>query len=132
MAATLSAARGAFINRRLVLAFQPHRYTRTRDCFGDFVKILQDFDAVILTEVYPAGEPKIKGADSASLIEAIHNNANSTSKKVLQTGDLVYSPDIKHLAKSIMNYVQDGDVVITMGAGSISSIPGQLAEGLYE
>ena len=87
---------------------------------------------MILTEVYPAGEPNIKGADSASLIDAIHNNANSTSKKVLQTGDLVYSPDIKRLAKSIMNYVQDGDVVITMGAGSISSIPGQLAEGQYE
>ena len=132
MAATLSAARGAFKNRRLVLAFQPHRFTRTRDCFGDFVQILQDFDAVVLTEVYPAGEPKIKGADSASLIEAIQTNAKVNTTHVLKTEDLVYAPDIKQVAKSIMDFVQDGDVVITMGAGSISGIPTQLVEGKYE
>ncbi len=131
MAATLSAARGAFKNRRLVLAFQPHRFTRTRDCFGDFVQILQDFDAVVLTEVYPAGEPKIKGADSASLIEAIQTNAKVNTTHVLKTEDLVYAPDIKQVAKSIMDFVQDGDVVITMGAGSISGIPAQLVEGKY-
>jgi UDP-N-acetylmuramate--alanine ligase len=132
MAATLSAARGAFKNRRLVLAFQPHRFTRTRDCFGDFVQILQDFDAVVLTEVYPAGEPKIKGADSASLIEAIQTNSKINTTRLLKTKDLVYAPDIKQVAKSIMNFVQEGDVVITMGAGSISGIPAQLVEGKYE
>jgi UDP-N-acetylmuramate--alanine ligase len=132
MAATLSAARGAFKNRRLVLAFQPHRFTRTRDCFGDFVQILQDFDAVVLTEVYPAGEPKIKGADSASLIEAIQTNSKMNTTRLLKTKDLVYAPDIKQVAKSIMNFVQEGDVVITMGAGSISGIPAQLVEGKYE
>lgn len=132
MAATLAAARGAFANRRLVLAFQPHRYTRTRDCFGEFVKILQDFDAVLLTDVYPAGEPKIKGADSKSLIDAIHQYQTSNSQQALHTDHLVYVSDIKQVAKNIMQHVQDKDVVITMGAGSISAIPGQLVEGLYE
>ncbi len=132
MAATLAAARGAFANRRLVLAFQPHRYTRTRDCFGEFVKILQDFDAVLLTDVYPAGEPKIKGADSKSLIDAIHQHQTSNSQQALHTDHLVYVSDIKQVAKNIMQHVQDKDVVITMGAGSISAIPGQLVEGLYE
>jgi UDP-N-acetylmuramate--alanine ligase len=132
MAATLAAARGAFANRRLVLAFQPHRYTRTRDCFGEFVKILQDFDAVLLTDVYPAGEPKIKGADSKSLIDAIHQHQTSNSQQALHTDHLVYVSDIKQVAKNIMQHVQDKDVVITMGAGSISAIPVQLVEGLYE
>ena len=132
MAATLAAARGAFANRRLVLAFQPHRYTRTRDCFGEFVKILQDFDAVLLTDVYPAGEPKIKGADSKSLIDAIHQYQTSKSHQALHADHLVYVSDIKQIAKNIMQHVQDKDVVITMGAGSISAIPGQLVEGLYE
>jgi UDP-N-acetylmuramate--alanine ligase len=132
MAATLAAARGAFANRRLVLAFQPHRYTRTRDCFGEFVKILQDFDAVLLTDVYPAGEPKIKGADSKSLIDAIHQHQTSKPQQALHADHLVYVSDIKQVAKNIMQHVQDKDVVITMGAGSISAIPGQLVEGLYE
>ena len=132
MAATLAAARGAFANRRLVLAFQPHRYTRTRDCFGEFVKILQDFDAVLLTDVYPAGEPRIKGADSASLIDAIRHHITEKSQQSLHANHLVYVSDIKQVAKNIMQHVQDNDVVITMGAGSISTIPGQLVEGLYE
>jgi UDP-N-acetylmuramate--alanine ligase len=132
MAATLSAARGAFKGRRLVLAFQPHRFTRTRDCFGDFVKILQDFDAVILTDVYPAGEPKIKGADSESLIEAIVKNIHSIGPQALQENHLVFQPNIKKLSGSIVQHLKDGDVVITMGAGSISAIPAQLVEGNYE
>jgi len=130
MAATLAAARGAFKRRRLVLAFQPHRFTRTRDCFGDFVHILQNFDSVILTDVYPAGEPIIKGADSPSLIDAIHHNLKSNPTQALKAENLVYASDVKQVPKSIMNHVQDGDVVITMGAGSISAIPTRLVEGV--
>jgi len=130
MAATLAAARGAFKQRRLVLAFQPHRYTRTRDCFGEFVHILQNFDSVILTDVYPAGEPIIKGADSSSLIDAIFHNLKSNSQQALKVENLVYTSDVKQVPKSIMSHVQDGDVVITMGAGSISAIPTRLVEGV--
>jgi len=128
MAATLAAARGAFKRRRLVLAFQPHRFTRTRDCFGDFVHILQNFDSVILTDVYAAGEPMIKGADSPSLIGAIHHNLQSNPQQALKAENLVYVSDVKQVPKSIMSHVQDGDVVITMGAGSISAIPTRLVE----
>ena len=70
VAAALAAARGAFPGRRLVLAFQPHRFTRTRDCFGEFVQVLRSFDALVLTEVYPAGEAKIPSADGKSLMKA--------------------------------------------------------------
>jgi UDP-N-acetylmuramate--alanine ligase len=129
MAATLAAARGAFPQRRLVLAFQPHRYTRTRDCFGEFVKVLQDFDAVILTDVYPAGESIIKGADSPSLIEAIKNNNQEKIAQRLQIESLSYVAQIKELANAITQQVKDGDVVITMGAGSIAGLPSQLVEG---
>jgi len=129
MAATLAAARGAFPQRRLVLAFQPHRYTRTRDCFGEFVKVLQDFDAVILTDVYPAGESIIKGADSPSLIEAIKNNSQEKITQRLQIESLSYVAQIKELANAITQQVKDGDVVITMGAGSIAGLPSQLVEG---
>jgi UDP-N-acetylmuramate--alanine ligase len=129
MAATLAAARGAFPKRRLVLAFQPHRYTRTRDCFGEFVKVLQDFDAVILTDVYPAGEPVIRGADSPSLIEAIKNNIQEQHAHRLNIDKLSYVGQIKELVNGITQQVKDGDVVITMGAGSIAGIPIQLVEG---
>lgn len=129
MAATLAAARGAFPKRRLVLAFQPHRYTRTRDCFGEFVKVLQDFDAVILTDVYPAGEPVIRGADSPSLIEAIKNNIQEQHAHRLKIDKLSYVGQIKELVNGITQQVKDGDVVITMGAGSIAGIPIQLVEG---
>jgi UDP-N-acetylmuramate--alanine ligase len=129
MAATLAAARGAFPQRRLVLAFQPHRYTRTRDCFGEFVKVLQDFDAVILTDVYPAGEPIIKGADSPSLLKAIKNNIQKQHAHRLSIENLRYVAQIKELANGITQQVKDGDVVITMGAGSIAGLPSQLVEG---
>jgi UDP-N-acetylmuramate--alanine ligase len=129
MAATLAAARGAFPQRRLVLAFQPHRYTRTRDCFGEFVKVLQDFDAVILTDVYPAGEAIIKGADSPSLLEAIKNNIQKQHAHRLSVENLRYVAQIKELANGITQQVKDGDVVITMGAGSIAGLPSQLVEG---
>jgi len=131
MAATLAAARGAFKNRRLVLAFQPHRFTRTRDCFGEFVRVLQDFDAVILTEVYPAGEPKIKGADSQSLIDAIQKNIQSAKPHLLEENQLFYESDVKKMPSAIIQQLRDGDVVITMGAGSISTVPGKLMEGSH-
>ncbi len=132
MAATLAAARGAFQNRRLVLVFQPHRYTRTRDCFGDFVRVLQDFDAVILTDVYPAGEPKIKGTDSPSLIDAIQKSMKTSADHLLKDSQLWFESDIKKLPGVIRQHLQDGDVVITMGAGSISAIPAKLAEEHHE
>ncbi len=117
LAATLSAARGAFPNRRLVLAFQPHRYSRTRDCFEEFVRVIGGADLVILTEVYSAGETPIIGADSRALTSALRLAAKVEPLLV---------EDIGLLAGAILEYARDGDVVLCMGAGSIGSIPGQL------
>ena len=128
MAATLEAARGAFPDRRLVLAFQPHRYTRTRDCFGDFIKVLREFDALVLTEVYPAGEPKITGADGKSLMQAIQKSAKANSASNLDLQSLHFVADVQALPMGIMEILRDGDVVITMGAGSISAVPSKLVE----
>jgi UDP-N-acetylmuramate--alanine ligase len=132
MAATLSAARGAYPNRRLVLAFQPHRYTRTRDCFGEFVKVLHQFDALVLTEVYPAGEPKIKGADSHSLLEALRSSMGKAPVGCLLAEQMVLEKDVKLLAQTILSQVKDGDVVITMGAGSISAVPNQIVQSAQQ
>ena len=118
-AATLAAARGAFPGRRLVLAFQPHRYTRTRDLFEDFVKVLSTVDALVLAEVYPAGEPPIVAADGRALAHAL---------RVVGKVDPIFVEDIAEMPATIMNMVKDGDVVITMGAGSISGVPGKLAK----
>jgi UDP-N-acetylmuramate--alanine ligase len=117
MAATLAAARGAYPGRRLVLAFQPHRYTRTRDCFGDFVEVLRGFDALVLTDVYPAGEARIKGADGESLFKATCNGDADSS----------YVAKVADMPAAITAMLRDGDVVITMGAGSISTLPAALA-----
>ena len=117
-AATLAAARGAYPGRRLVLAFQPHRYTRTRDLFEDFVKVLSSADALVLAEVYAAGEHPIVAADSRSLAHAL---------RVLGKVDPVFVEDIAEMPDTIMSIARDGDVVITMGAGSISGVPGKLA-----
>jgi UDP-N-acetylmuramate--alanine ligase len=117
MAATLAAARGAYPGRRLVLAFQPHRYTRTRDCFGDFVEVLRGFDALVLTDVYPAGEARIKGADGESLFKATCNG-NADSSYVAKVADM---------PAAITAMLRDGDVVITMGAGSISTLAAALS-----
>jgi UDP-N-acetylmuramate--alanine ligase len=121
MRATLAAARGAFPGRRLVLAFQPHRYTRTRDCFEDFVKVLTTVDVLLLADVYPAGEAPIVAADGRSLVRAIRI-----------TGKLepIFIEDIAEMPRQILNIVRDGDVVLTMGAGSIGGVPGKLANGL--
>jgi len=118
MAATIEAARGAFPGRRLVLAFQPHRYTRTRDCFEDFVKVLSSVDALVLADVYAAGEAPIVAADGRSLARAV---------RVAGKVEPVFVEEIGEMPQTILDVVQDGDVVLTMGAGSIGGIPGQLA-----
>ena len=129
MAATLAAARGAYPDRRLVLAFQPHRFTRTRDCFGEFVQVLRNFDALVLTEVYPAGEAKIPGADGKSLLKAA--TATLTDKhatKLLDPAAVAFAPTIAEMPEALTAILRNGDVVITMGAGSISSLPHALTE----
>ncbi len=119
MAATLAAARGAFPGRRLVLAFQPHRYTRTRDCFEDFVKVLSTVDALLLAEVYAAGEVPIVAADGRSLARAL---------RVAGKVEPVFVEDIAAMPQTILDVARDGDVVLTMGAGSIGGVPGKLVE----
>ena len=118
-AATLAAARGAYPGRRLVLAFQPHRYTRTRDLFEDFVKVLSSADALVLAEVYAAGEQPIVAADGRALAHAL---------RVLGKVEPVFVEDIAEMSTTISDVVRDGDVVITMGAGSIAGVPSQLAQ----
>ena len=127
MAATLAAARGAYPDRRLVLAFQPHRFTRTRDCFGEFVQVLKNFDALVLTEVYPAGEAKIPGADGKSLMKAALMEDKSF-KGTLNSAAVAFAPSVAEMPEKLGQILQDGDVLITMGAGSISALPHTLAE----
>jgi len=119
MAATLAAARGAFPGRRLVLAFQPHRYTRTRDLFEDFVKVLSGVDALLLAEVYSAGESPIVAADGRTLVRAVRFGG-----KV----EPVFVEDVGMLPETILDTVRDGDVVVTMGAGSIGAVPARTRE----
>jgi len=118
MAATLAAARGAFPGRRIVLAFQPHRYTRTRDCFEDFVAVLSKADALLLTEVYPAGEPAIVAADGRSLARAL---------RLTNRIEPIFVENIDALPQAILDAARPGDVVITMGAGSIGAVAQKLA-----
>ncbi|HEX8010292.1 MAG TPA: UDP-N-acetylmuramate--L-alanine ligase [Casimicrobiaceae bacterium] len=120
MAATLAAARGSFPCRRLVLVFQPHRYTRTRDLFEDFVRVLSTADALVLTEVYPAGEPPIVAADGRALARAL---------RVAGKIEPVFVEEVAELAEAVASIARDGDVVLTMGAGSIGSVAQQLAQG---
>jgi UDP-N-acetylmuramate--alanine ligase len=120
MAATLAAVRGSFPGRRLVLAFQPHRYTRTRDLFEDFVKVLSTADALVLTEVYPAGEAAIVAADGRTLARAL---------RVAGKIEPVFVEDVAGVADAIGTLARDRDVVVTMGAGSIGGVAQQLASG---
>jgi UDP-N-acetylmuramate--alanine ligase len=120
MAATIAAARGAFPDRRLVLVFQPHRYSRTRDLFEDFVKVLSTPDILLLTEVYPAGETPIVAADSKSLARAL---------RVLGKVEPIYVESIDELPDAIHSAVQDKDVVLVMGAGSVGAVAPHLARG---
>jgi len=119
MAATIAAARGAFPGRRLMLAFQPHRYTRTRDCFEDFVRVLSSVDALLLTEVYPAGEAPIVAADGRALARAV---------RVLGKVEPVFVEQVADLPAAVERAVRDGDVVLAMGAGSIGTVAAQLAK----
>jgi UDP-N-acetylmuramate--alanine ligase len=117
MAATIEAARGAFPGRRIVLAFQPHRYTRTRDLFEDFVRVLSSVDMLLLADVYPAGEAPIVAADGRSLARAV---------RLAGRVEPLFVEDIAEMPQAIRHAAQAGDVVITMGAGSIGAVPSQL------
>ncbi|WP_232336187.1 MULTISPECIES: UDP-N-acetylmuramate--L-alanine ligase [Snodgrassella] len=117
MSATIAAARGAYPQRRLVVAFQPHRYTRTRDLFEDFVQVLSKADGVVLTEVYSAGEDPIVAADSKALMRAI---------RVLGKVEPIYVANVDEMAPTLLNVLQDGDVLLNMGAGSINKVPAML------
>ena len=118
MAATVAAARRSFPGRRVVLAFQPHRYTRTRDLFEDFVKVLATVDALVLTEVYPAGEAPIVAADGRALARAL---------RVAGKVEPLFVEDVTGVADAIGAIARDGDVVLTMGAGSIGGVAHELA-----
>lgn len=120
MAATIAAARGAFPGRRLVMVFQPHRYTRTRDCFEDFARVLSSVDALLLTEVYAAGESPIVAADGRALARAV---------RVLGKVEPVFVEQVAELPAAIRGAVRDGDVVLAMGAGSIGTVAGRLVQG---
>ncbi|RZL00460.1 MAG: UDP-N-acetylmuramate--L-alanine ligase [Rubrivivax sp.] len=123
MAAVISAARGAFPGQRLVLAFQPHRYTRTRDCFEDFVKVLGTADAVLLTEVYSAGEQPIVAADGRALTRAV---------RVAGKVEPQFIDDMAELPAAIAQSTRGGDVVICMGAGSMGGVPAKVVELLKD
>ncbi len=123
MAATLAAARGAYPGRRLVLAFQPHRFTRTRDCFEDFVKVIGQADSVLLSEVYAAGEASIVAADGRSLARAL---------RVAGKVEPVFVDDIEAMPQAIADNALDGDVVVCMGAGTIGLVPGKLVDLLQK
>ncbi len=123
MAATLAAARGAFPGRRLVLAFQPHRYTRTRDCFEDFVKVMGLADVVLLSEVYAAGEAPIVAADGRSLSRAL---------RVAGKVEPVFVDAIEAMPQVIIDNAKGGDVVLCMGAGSIGSVPQKVLDMLQK
>jgi UDP-N-acetylmuramate--alanine ligase len=114
----------------LVLAFQPHRFTRTRDCFGEFVQVLKNFDALVLTEVYPAGEAKIPGADGKSLMKAAIAE-DKTTKSFLDTGAVAFASSVTEMPEKLSQILKDGDVLITMGAGSISALPHTLTEAKH-
>ena len=108
IAATLEAARQGWPERRVVLVFQPHRYTRTRDLLDDFAQVLADADALVVAEVYPAGEAPIAGADAKALCRAIRTRGRV--EPVLLTS-------LDELPAALADIVRDGDVVLTMGAG---------------
>jgi UDP-N-acetylmuramate--alanine ligase len=120
IAAVIDAARGSFPGRRIVLAFQPHRYTRTRDLFEDFARVLSTVDALVLTDVYPAGEPPIVAADGRALARAVR-----VGGKV----EPLFVEEVSGVADAVRAIVRDGDVVLVMGAGSIGQVAPQLAAG---
>jgi len=120
MTATLAAARESFPGRRLVLAFQPHRYSRTRDLFEDFARVLSTVDALVLSEVYPAGETPIVAADGRALARAV---------RVAGKVEPMFVETVAEMPAAIRALARDGDVVLTMGAGSVGGVPAQLVAG---
>jgi UDP-N-acetylmuramate--alanine ligase len=123
LAAVFEAARAGWPERRLVVAFQPHRYTRTRDLLDDFAAVLSDVDAVVLTEVYAAGEAPITGADAKSLARAIRARGRI---------DPVVVPNAKALRGVLPDVLQDGDLLILMGAGDIGAAAQDIAANGFE
>jgi UDP-N-acetylmuramate--alanine ligase len=121
IAPTLAAVRAGWPGRRLVVAFQPHRYTRTHELFDDFTRVLSGVDALILGEVYPAGEPPISGADGRALCRGIRARGHV---------DPVFVEDIADLPLVLKNILQEGDVLLTMGAGDIGAVSARLADAL--
>jgi len=119
--ATLEAAKGAWSNKRIVVVFQPHRFTRTRDLFEDFSKVLSEADTLIITEVYAAGEEHIAGADGRALCAAIRARGRVNP---------VFVEDLEDLNSSIIDLIDDGDVLLTLGAGSIGAIAEKLPKAL--
>ena len=121
LAATLEAARNGWPGRRLVLVFQPHRYTRTQEQFEDFVQVLSSVDVLVLCEVYPAGEAPIPGADGRHLSRAIRARGEV---------DPVFVQDLAEVPKVLGNLLEDGDLVLLMGAGDIGALAQRLPETL--
>jgi UDP-N-acetylmuramate--alanine ligase len=117
--ATLSALRGAYPDKRMVVIFQPHRYTRTRDLFDDFVTVLSGVEQLIIMEVYPAGETPIALADGRSLVRALRLQGNENT---------IFAEDLVEAKQKLFNILQDNDLVITMGAGSVGKLPNILLE----
>ena len=123
VAATLQAVRTGWPDKRLVLVFQPHRFTRTRDLFEDFTDVLADVDILLLTEVYAAGEEVIAGADGRSLCAAIRARGKVNP---------VFVKDVEEVAESLQAVIKDGDIVLTLGAGSIGRVAESLSDLLQE
>ncbi len=121
VAATLSATKNAWPDKRLVAIFQPHRYTRTRDLFDDFSQVFSDCDVLLMTEVYAAGEEPISGADGRALCAAIRARGKVNP---------IFVEDVENMIDDLRSILQDGDLVLTMGAGSIGRIASQLKESL--
>jgi UDP-N-acetylmuramate--alanine ligase len=121
IAATLDALRQGFAGRRIVLAFQPHRYTRTRDLLDDFARVLSSADVLLVTEVYSAGEAPIAGADGRAICRAVRSRGHV---------EPVFVERIDALAEALNGLVKPGDVIVTQGAGNVSSVshalPGRL------
>jgi len=121
IAATLSASKNAWPDKRMVAVFQPHRYTRTRDLFEDFSQVLNECDVLVITEIYAAGEEPIAGADGRALCAAIRARGRVNP---------IFIDDVEQLGSNLQTILQDGDLVLTMGAGSIGRIASQLRETL--
>ena len=123
ISATLAAVRDGWPQRRLVAVFQPHRYSRTRDLFDDFAQVLVETDVLMVSEVYPAGEEPISGADGRALCRAIRSRGRV---------DPVFVEDVEQLAQVLVSVLQGGDVVVTLGAGSIGGVAATLPEALTQ